>query len=139
MEENQPITMTTKSNTGRLDKERNTLTQMETDLNDVTSQINKLQAQVQHDVETGTDDADARGRNTQLSELKRRRKKLDKDFQDQSALVARLAESESEEDIFHDTMHEYHDEDRKEKIKETFLRTSERFKGPSGTWDDEAV
>ena len=130
--------MTTKFNTERLEKERNTLTQLETDINGVASQITRLQAQVQHDLDTGVDDADSRGRNNKLAELRKRHKKLDKDFQDQTALVARLAESESEDDIFHDIMHDY-DEDRKEKIKETFLRSSERFKGPSGNWDDEAV
>ena len=72
--------MTTKFNTGRLEKERNTLTQLETDINGVTSQIARLQTQVQHDLDTGIDDADSRGRNNKLAELRRRHKKLDKDF-----------------------------------------------------------
>ena len=80
--------MTTKTSIGRLDRERDTLTQMETDLNGVTSQMAQLRARIQQDDEAGVDDADARGRKTRLSDLNRTRKKLDKDFQEQSALVA---------------------------------------------------
>ena len=131
--------MTTKTSLGRLDRERDTLTQMETDLNGLTSQMAQLRARIQQDDEAGVDDADSRGRKTRLSDLNRNRKKLDKDFQEQSALVARLAEADSEEDIFHDTRLGDQEEDRREKIKETFLKSSERFKNPEGTWDDEAV